>query len=266
MPDNNKPKSTKPPVKKRKPIYLSDPNDARILNYRDSLNSYLAGEENLKRLLNAGFKQDGPIWTDKNWDDYLKFENRDFRYDLTYAKGKYYDKNPFQYAVPSSNLLGYEYKELQLKPAPDEMILEEGKDRYYWNSPSSRIPLSTKASFNYMTGEINKERSIKSVNGKVIEDSGWKVIKDTREKKSEDRSTKVLLPMYSEPVQPFKYKKNYTKPVDYIQPKPLFTTVHEEPSLTIKQQPINYSMPYSGEIRKVQPYGFSDYGSYERIS
>jgi hypothetical protein len=253
---------------KVKPIYTNNRNDPRLLDYNDSLKTYLAGQENLKKLLNAGFEIDGESMDQAAWDKYLTDNRKDYRGDLSYTEGNYHYNNPVQYLVPDkSTVAGYDVRYLKLAGAPSDINYKERNIRDYFNYPIKRIPLSIKADYSYITGEYNKSRNTKTINGKLNYDSGWKVDKDTRKKVTEDRSTKVLLPMYKKPVQPVIYQDRPKLPeLEYLQPKTSSSSNNEEPSLTIKEQYVNPSMPYPGEVRKIQPYGFSDYGSYEEYN
>ena len=179
------------------PIYTDDPE--LVEDYNDSLHTFLAGQENLRKLKSVGFKEVKTV-SPKEYENYLNSNPQQFRQTFYYNKDNIY---PIQYATndPSSNI-GYSLKQLNLKEAPEDIKLHKDNTAYF-NSPSQYKELINPATYKYTSGELNKERNKKIVNGKVTEDSGWKVTKNTMQKHEEDKSTRGYLPLTTKPVQPY---------------------------------------------------------------
>jgi len=65
---------------KRKPVYVTNPNDPRLKAYKDSLSLYNEGEKNYKKRLEFNKKNNIPKSSTRKWNDPVEYDNN---YNLT---------------------------------------------------------------------------------------------------------------------------------------------------------------------------------------
>jgi len=223
------------PLAQRGAIITNNPNDPRLKAYNDSLILYNYG------LRIKGMMDKSPVdKAGKMKSTYGQPKGAiDPNIELHYPVPGF--DNTLQIVVPSGykdNFTGkvlsdQTLQKIKLGKSPEELKFQGSYD--FEDYPTDfNLYKNKPASFEYSSGELNKSRKTKSVNGKTTYDSGWKTDKDTRTVNSVDlfntANRYYATPNYKKPVQPVVYQK-----------KPIFKRPEPNPITPIEFNPSNAS-------------------------
>lgn len=202
----------------RLPITTTDPNDPKLKSYQDSLSLYSTSQKALSLFQKNGYKlkqqidQPAEFYDPEGTKKLIKDFPNQFK-NVKFNSGKYSYDNYNNFWTPDESkyneLTGKYLKNAKLHDMWYPVALNKNIDPE--GSYMMQPPLG--GSYESASGELARSRKTRSINGKVVSDSGWNTEKDTRSVTSTALDNiEIPINIYKKPVQPYVYKKELEIP------------------------------------------------------